>query len=337
VLFNGVVDFIGKYSGLPAEDTELLAFVGFASFFSDCLSMTPCLLLFGSPVPAVSLLRILGCICRHSVLSAGSSTIGLPAELRPTRLICQSDARLDKQLAALQFAGFGVAGQGVQTISGATVIYAGDTEFKSRFAEVCLQLRVSAARRSFGLQEEELETAQINKLQDELLMYRLKNHSAVKASQFDVPEFSGATREVARTLGRCIVDAPDLQARLTTLLRYRDDAERTENASKLEAVVLEALVVLCHERKASVHVGEVATLANGILTRDGESVELSPRQTGGRLKRLGLLTTRLNSGGRGIYLLSGQCARIHELGRAFGVAALREGLPGCPYCKQSVG
>jgi hypothetical protein len=259
----------------------------------------------------------------------------LPAELRPTRLICQSDARLDKQLAALQFAGFGMAGEGGQTISGATVIYAGDTEFKSRFAEVCLQLRVSATGGSFGPQEEELETGRINKLQDQLLMYRLRNYSKLKASQFDVAEFSGATREVARTLGRCIVDAPDLQARLTNLLRSRDDAERTESATTLEAVVLEALVVCCHERKASIHVSEIATLANGILSRSGESVELSPRQAGGKIKGLGLRTTRLDSGGRGVYLLKEQCARVHELGRAFGVPTLREGLPGCPYCQQS--
>jgi len=166
-------------------------------------------------------------------------------------------------------------------------------------------------------------------------MYRVQNYYKVKASHFDVPEFSGAARECARTLGRCIVDNPDLQSRITTLLRERDEAERTEGASKLDAVVVEAFVVCCHERKASVHVGELATLANGILSRSGESVELSAKQVGGRMKGLGFRTTRLDSGGRGIYLLNGQCARIHELGRAFGVPTLREGLPGCPYCQQS--
>ena len=83
-----------------------LAFVCFASFFPDCSSTV--LLLFGAPVAGVSLLRILGCICRHPVLSAGSSVGGLPPELHPTRLICQTDARLDRHLAALQFSGFAV-------------------------------------------------------------------------------------------------------------------------------------------------------------------------------------------------------------------------------------
>jgi hypothetical protein len=334
-LFNGVADFIARYSGSDKEEAALLAFVCFASFFCDCSSMAPCLLLFGAPIPAVSLLRVMGCVCRHPVLSAGSSVIGLPAELRPTRLICQPDARLDRELAALQLSGFRVPGQGLRQISGASIVYAGDTDLKSPFAEVCLQLRVSPTSCSFGLQEEELEIVRINKLQNQLLMYRLKNYSNVKASQFDVPEFSGATREVARTLGQCIVGAPGLQSRLTTLLRSRDDAERTESTSKLEAVVLEALVVCCHERKASVHVGEIATLANGILSRSGEPVELSPKQTGGKMKGLGLRTTKVDSGGRGIYLLSEQCARIHELGRAFSVPALREGLPGCPYCRKN--
>jgi hypothetical protein len=57
-------------------------------------------------------------------------------------------------------------------------------------------------------------------------------------------------------LGRCIVNAPGLQARLVDLLRPRDDADRSEGVGRLEAVVTEALVVVCHERKPSVHVGE---------------------------------------------------------------------------------
>ncbi len=333
-LFNEVADFITKYSGPDKEQAELLAFVSFASFFCDCLSTAPCLLLSGSPIEAVSLLRVLGCVCRHPVLSAGSSVVGLPPELHPTRLICQIDAGLDKHLAALQFSGFGIPERGLRQINGASVIYAGDVELKTPFAEVCLQLWVSPSNRSFGLQDENEQAAAINKLQSQLLMYRLENYSKVKGCHFDVPEFCGGTRECARTLGRCIVDSSDLRSRLTALLSARDDAERTEGASKFDAVVAEALVVCCHERKPSVHVGEIATLATGILSRSGEFVKLSPKQVGGKLKGLGLRTTRLDSGGRGIYLLKEQCARIHELGRAFGVPTLRDGLPGCPYCQQ---
>jgi hypothetical protein len=335
VLFAAVADFIEEKSGIDSCEATLLAFLSFSSFFCDCLDMAPCLLLRGAPLQAISLLRILGCVCRHPLLSVGSSVAGLPRELRPTRLICQPDAHIDKQLAALTLQGFGIIDPRPRQITAASVIYAGDAELRSQFADICLQLRVLPGNRIFGSKDEDHTTAAIDNIQNQMLAYRLQNHSKVKASEYDVPQFCGATREYARTFGRCIVDAPDLQARLATLLLAQDQAERTETAGAVDAVVIEALVVCCHERKASVHVGEVATLANAILGRGGETVNLSDKQVGGRMKKLGFRTSRLDAGGRGIYLLNGSCERVHKLARAFDVPTLREDQPGCPYCTQT--
>lgn len=333
-LFDAVAAFISKYSGLDQDNAALLAFVCFASFFCDCVNMSPSLLLFGPPILAISILRVVQCVCKHGILAVGSSVRGLPPELRPTRLICQPGADIEKELAALQFRGVHSASGAPREISGATLIYAGESEFKTAFADVCLSLPIAFDGPSFSVQEEELEISTITRIQNQLLTYRLKNHSRVKSSRFDVPGFSGITREIARTLGACIVDAPDLQARLIELLRPQDNADRASYAVTLEAIVLEAMLVHCHERKTSVHCGEIAEVANKILKERGEALEISPKQAGGRLKKIGLRTGRLDSSGRGIYLLNGQCARIHELGRRFGVATLRNGLPGCPYCQQ---
>jgi hypothetical protein len=331
-LFNRLAEFIAKFSGMDEEEAALLAFFSLSSFFCDCFTMAPSLLLFGEPLAAISLLRILACVCRHSVLSIGSSASALPPELHPTRFIAQSDARVERQFVGFQFSGFSVLNAQPQQLNGASVIYVGDSEPNTPFAENCLRLWVSPANRSFGPWEEEPEAAEITRLQNQLVRYRLENYSKVKTCQFAVPEFCGITGEHARTLGRCIVDAPDLQARVTALLRTRNDAEQTESAGKLDAVVVEALLVACHERKTSVHVGEIAILVNAILTRDGEAVELSAKQVGGRMKRLGFRTIKLDSGGRGIYLLNGECRRIHQLARAVRAAAVRETLPACPHC-----
>jgi hypothetical protein len=333
-LFSGVAQFIRKYSGLDADKADVFAFFSIASFFNDCQSLAPSLLLFGSPIHAVSTLRILGCTCRHPILLAESRIGGLPPELRhPTRLICQTDAPLDRHLAAFQFAGFSMGGSERQNINGATAIYAGEAELKSAFAQVCLEFPVLSRGPSFSVHDEELEILTITRMQNQLLAYRLENYSKVKASRFDVPEFSGFTREFARTLGSCIVDAPDLQKRLIDLLRPHDEADRAECTTELQAVVLEALVVCCHERRASVHVGEITSLANAILTRSSESVQLRPKQVGATLKKVGIRTMRLDAAGRGIYLLNDACQRIHDLGHMFGIATLREGLPGCCYCR----
>ena len=331
-LFSEVRAFITKHTSLNQDDATVVASICVSSFFYDVVILAACLLLFGPPISAVSLLRVLACLSRHAILSAGSNTRGLPPELRPTRLICQPDAAIDKDLAALLFPGFGISSPDLQQISGTTVLYLGERDLKTSFADACFGLVLSDGP-SFSVLDEGAELPTITRIQNELLMYRLQNHAQVKASQFDVPDFSGFTREFARTLGGCIVDAPDLQARLIELLRPHDEADRTKYKTAVEAIILESLIVCCHERRQNVHVGELAKLANDILETRGESVKLSPRQVGGRLKRIGIQTTRLDSGGRGVYLLNGQCARIHELGRAFGVATLREGLPGCRYCQ----
>jgi len=333
ILFNDVCKFAARSLIVNEDQASLLASFCFASFFCDCLTMSPCLLLFGPfCLAAVSVLRFLGCMCRHPVLLAESTSRALPRELRPTRLICQPDARLNRLLAALQFSGFGISDRGLRQVSGAAAVYVGAMELKSLFADAGVWIPVSPMLRSFSTQDEVREVATINNLQNRLLMYRLQNFAQVKSSQFDAPEFCGSTREMARALGRCIVDAADLQARLLDLLKPRDDAERTEGIGRLEAVVVEALVVLCHEKRPSVHVGQVAELANLILSRSGESFQLSPKEVGAKMKQLGLRTTRLDSAGRGIYLLSERCALIHKLGREFGVPTLRKGRPGCPSC-----
>jgi hypothetical protein len=332
ILFNDVCKFAARSLTVNEDEAALLASFCFASFFCDCLPMSPCLLLYGPfCLAAVSVLRFLGCICRHPVLLAESTSRALPRELRPTRLICQPDARLNQLLAALQFSGFGISDRGLRQVSGAAAIYVGAMELKSLFVNAGVWMPVPPLR-SFSTQDEEREAATINNLQNRLLMYRLQNFAQVRSSQFDAPEFCGSTREMARALGRCIVDAADLQARLLDLLKPRDDAERTERIGRLEAVVVEALVVVCHEKRPSVHVGQVAELANLILSRSGESFQLSPKEVGAKLKQLGLRTTRLDSAGRGIYLLTEQCALIHKLGRAFGAPTLRKGRPGCPHC-----
>jgi hypothetical protein len=200
------------------------------------------------------------------------------------------------------------------------------------FADVAISFPVLPTFRHFSLQEEKSEARTINDLQNKLLMYRLKNYLQVRSCKFQVPEFSGSTQVLASMLGQCIVEDRDLQTHLVELLRSRDDGERVDWTTKLEAVVVEALIVLCHERRSSVHVGRIAELANVIMSRSEESIELTPKVVGAKLKQLGFETTRLDSNGRGIYLLKNACALIHKLGQSFGVPSVRLGLPGCPHC-----
>src|SRR5271157_4736931 len=97
ILFNDVCKFAARSLTVNEDEAALLASFCLASFFCECLTMSPCLLLFGPFCwAAVSVLRFLGCMCRHPALLAESTSRALPRELKPTRLICQPDPRLNR-------------------------------------------------------------------------------------------------------------------------------------------------------------------------------------------------------------------------------------------------
>ena len=160
-------------------------------------------------------------------------------------------------------------------------------------------------------------------------MYRLKNFSKIAASPFDVPHFSSPTREIARALGMCIIDKK-LREELVGLLEEQDQSTRAERSTDERAVVLEALLVLCHEHKESVYVGEVRDMANAILREREERGDLTYKDVGRQLKALRLFTKRLNKFGRGINLWENIRKRIHRLAFEYTVLSVEQGQECCP-------
>jgi hypothetical protein len=334
-LFDRIRGLIAKYSGLSDRDSDLLTYFVFSTFFVECLETAPCVILHGcASAEAIALLRLLGCICRHPVLLTDAG-VSIPRCLRPTRLICQRYTNLEKLLAPLQLSGFGTSQYGsVHEISSATVIYVEDRELRSPCSDSCLRISIAPSGVLFSGIDAQREAAGFVELQNQLLRYRLVHLAKVKGSDFDVPGFSGSIRGLARTLGACIVDAPDLLTCLVMQLQEHDQAVRLDQISQIHPILIEALLVCCHERRADVHIIDLAELVNGILSRHGESLELTARAVGGKLKTLGFRTVRLDSAGRGLYVLGENCKRIHELGKLYGVPSLQKSLPGCPHCQE---
>lgn len=334
-LFDRIRNLIAKYSGLSDGYATLLTHFVFSSFFVDCLQTAPCVVLHGcADAEAVALLRLLGWFCRHPVLLSDPG-LSVPECLRPTRLISQSHTSTEKLLAPLQLSGFVTSRNGsLREISSATAIYLGDGNLRSPFLDSCLRVPITPARVLVSSSDEQREAAVIEDVQNQLLSYRLVHFGKVQVSDFDAPEFSGSIRGLARSLGACIVDAPDLQASLVMELQGHDEAVRLDRISHIHSILIEALLVCCHERRPAVYVREIADLTNDILSRQGEFFELSAREVGGKLKTLGFRTTRLDSAGRGLYVLGETCKRIHELGTLYCVPSLKEGLPGCPHCQK---
>jgi hypothetical protein len=332
-LFHEIRDLILRYSALPADHAFLLTCFVLSTHFVDCVDTAACVLLLGwASAEALGLLRVLDWVCRHPMLLTDAGLV-LPDLLRPTRLICQANGSVQKLIPAWQFPGFGFSrGGSLRELSCATVIFVGGEEMKTLFADSCLWIPVAPARRLVSFRDEQRESAQIARLQNQLLSYRLQNHEKVRTSDFDVPEVDGSIRRLGRTLGACLVDAPDLRVRLVQELQEMDAATNRDQIKQIEAVLIEALLACCHERRSTVHVGEIAKLANTIFLQRGETLQLKPREVGAKMKGLGFNTTKIDSGGRGLYLLGENCRRIHELARSYRVPFPQPGLPGCPHC-----
>jgi hypothetical protein len=334
-LFDQIYGLIMRRSDLSDDAASLVTFFVFSTFFCDCLQLAPCLVLQGESSAAAALLRILSWVCRHPLLLVNPRLGSEPEHLDSTSLIYLSEpeAKIEKLLAS-HLSRFGVFRHGsLHEIGGAKAIYVRSPSLRSPLADECLRISVAPARELLNPADETRERPVLEELQAKMLNYRLRNYGKVKSSNFDVSKFTAPTRALARSLGACIVDASDLQTRVAALLQDHDEAVLAERAAEFESVLLEALIVLCHERRISVHVGQVAEIANGILAGRGESLILSPRETGGKLKVLGFRTTRLDSGGRGLYLLGEIREHVHKLARLYTVPSLQSGLPGCPDCK----
>jgi len=327
-------ELVNKVSSIPVEALEVAAdnaFLGavfsVATFFSDCLLTQICLRLLGSaPTEAMALLRVLSWFCWHPLLLTDDPGINfVPENLTATRLFFapRPSAKLRKLILNLRAPGFGVFRNGslLESRPGAVVIYSGPSDLEGVCDDSCLRITVAPGTRLLRPGDEERFSAEVEEISAKLLNYRLMNHEKVRRSKFDVADSTGPTRELARALGACLIDAPELQDRLVALLRDQDESVRMEQSAEMSPP-LESLMVSCHERESTVYVGSITKTANEILSLRGEWAMLTSKEVGHRLKLLGLRTIRLDAGGRGLKLTREICARIRSrLVRRFSATA----------------
>jgi hypothetical protein len=92
-LFSQVRELFERYAGLASPESAVITAWTCSTWFSDCLSSPPTLVI-SSPdmVPAVTLFRLLGCVCRRSLLVADITRANFVSvmALRPTLLMNQS-------------------------------------------------------------------------------------------------------------------------------------------------------------------------------------------------------------------------------------------------------
>ncbi len=113
-----------------------------------------------------------------------------------------------------------------------------------------------------------------------------------------------------------------------------DEQCKVEQSQGLGAVVLEALLALCHEHLPKAPVLEVTKLANGILLGRHENLELTPKAVGGIMrKKLGLWTER-HGPGYELPLIGETPKLIHQLAAAYNVLSMQNPVDDCLQCEE---
>jgi hypothetical protein len=175
------------------------------------------------------------------------------------------------------------------------------------------------------------------KMQNQLLAYRLQSMPGVIASEFNAVGLSPEANAIASALGRCVVGAPQLQAEIVSLLTPFSDQQLAERLDDLGMLTIGAALTLCHQGRSQVLVGEVAAEVNRIQKERGERLMYSPEKVGHKLRKAALITRRLGSAGNGLLMDLATRTLLHDVAGAYGCAGLTNGNenPHCPLCAEN--
>ena len=307
-LFIRLQKAIAAQGFLPAESSALLSYWVLSTWFCDALTVAPGLAIIGSAHDGDAVLRSIRCYSRCPVMMTGVNMRELRNVIwQPTPTLLFWAPTLTSSMAALLGCttrrGYLVAdGASYRDFYGFKACYLGEEAPVDRIPHGSLQVNVHLGAAPAAQKIVHITDSTIQDLQNQLLRYRTKNLVRVYKSNYDAPALGSETRTIASALGACLVDAPQLQSQLISLLTPLSEQQEVERASSLEGVTLEAALNLCHAGKAQVRVVEIAAEVNRIVKARGERLNYSPERIGHRLRAIGLRSRRLGSEGRGFAL-----------------------------------
>lgn len=276
-------------------------------------------------------LRALRNFCRYPIMKARADISFLPKlnwRITPTLLFY--DPYITKQMATIlgctTCRGYMVGdASGYKDFYGPKAIYVGEEVSADRLPRSSIRVRLQPTAPAHATQPTLRPTeAVVQDLQNQLLRYRTKNLVRVYNSDFDASLLTSDTRAIANALGACVIDSPELQSQLISLLTPIENQRQADRSTCLEAVTLEAVLNLAHAGKAEIFVHEIANEVNRITQTRGERLHYGAETIGYRLKNVGLVTCRLGKAGKGLVMDLATMTRVHELAAAYGGAGLEQ-------------
>jgi hypothetical protein len=267
--------------GFPDNVALTLTYLVFSSWFPECVAVSPSLLITGPRPEAIFLLQLLGCLVRRPLplielsLAAFAS---LPPKFQPIFLIDHELLSASKRrlLSASNSRRAFISRNGeLVNICSARAIYDGFGSKKNVSDEACLEINVAPFNAKLPVLPPDDQQQIADAFQSKFLMYRIRNFAKVRASTFDLPGFPSGLRVLAHVLGSCVVDAPELQQGLQSLLQNEEERNRAQRFRDFRCVAIEAALAHCHmEKVTKARIGKLTDNANVILKGRGQTREL---------------------------------------------------------------
>ena len=299
---------IAAQAFLSEETSALLSFWALSSWFADGLPIAPGLVITGPAFEGDLVLRTLRSFCRYPLMLTRADTSSLQTLIwHTTPTLLFFDPNISKQMAMTlgcsTSRGYMVASaDGYRDFYGPKAIYLGEEAPLDRTPHCSIHVHLHPATRAVSKIASPLREPTVQDLQNQLLGYRLKNLVKVYNSNFEASTLTSDTGAIASALGACIVDSPQLQSELISLLSPVADQQKADRSTCLEAITLEAILNLTHAGKAQILVAEVATEVNRLAHARGERLDYRAETIGHRLKKVGLYTRRLGKAGKGLVM-----------------------------------
>ncbi len=332
-LISSLSENIATYAPLDEATRVLLASFVLSTWVVDCLPTAPVLNLWGPVGTENPLIDVLSCLCRRP-LRLTDPTVRelsvLPGGLCPTIVLKRPSQRvLTQLLAAATERDFSILRAGrLINLQCAIIAY---TEEPFARAALSLPLLEAGTDQYKALGKAEAQHL-LDHLSPRLLQYRLSQHVEIANANVDRPHLARGARALARLFGACTKGDPGVQDKIVRALQRIDEGIKVEQSQGSAAAVLEALLVLCHEKTQAAFVFEVTELANGILLGRHNGPELTPKVVGGIVRsKLGLSPRRRGPGYE--LALTGEIPRqIHRLANVWGVLSMQQPVTDCPAC-----
>jgi hypothetical protein len=296
---------------IDPEPLELICFFILSSWFPEKLPVAPYLAVVGTPRSGkTTLLRLLGLLCRHSILVSDISCAAAYDAYQntiPTLLIDETHTAADQKklmhlLRSGSTPGFvalrrGSFGNCYGPKAFAWTQLPSDQALNTR----CIVIPMHETDRGKLVRPTDPRIVlEAEKLQKQLLQFRLEKYNALcRANRLDTSDASALhsrERDLYEALSLPIADDQKLCEILAWQLARQRQFTR-EPLSSRQAAVLAALANAVHSgEQFYMRVGAVATTANELLKRQHERIVLTPHATGDILTSLGIERKRTNKG-----------------------------------------